>query len=518
MKAVVYARYSSDNQREESIDAQLRAIRDFAEKENIVIVREYTDEARSATTDKRPGFQQMIAEVKELHVEAVIVHKLDRFSRDRYDSAFYKRELKRAGVRLISVLEHLDDSPESIILESVLEGMSEYYSRNLAREALKGMKETAYQCKHTGGVPPLGYTLNPDKTYAVDPLEAETVRIIFSLYAEGRGYSEIIDALRGRRTKTGKPFAKNSISAILRNEKYTGTFIFNRATAKVAGKRNTHASKPEDEIIRIPGGMPRIIDDDTWARVQRRLSDHKHNASNRAKRVYLLSGKIVCGKCGAVYVGKRKIAGRNKTQYAYYICGSRDRAHACDMPTISADVVERQVLDAIEQTLSGVDEGTIDTVLQRIIDQRETEPPEVRQAREALKKVQKQIASLVCAIRDGAYHPVLREELQKLADEEARLNKTLAGAEDLPLPTHEEIAAFLQKAQNIKKLSRDEQKRIIADLVDEIVVRDSGDKYLTFRIFHVPMVELMHPNANLFVFLGGFGLSFLLQCTTLSKI
>jgi site-specific DNA recombinase len=130
MKAVAYARYSSDNQREESIDAQLRAIREYAEKENILIVHEYTDEARSATTDKRPAFQQMMADLKTARVGAVIVHKLDRFSRDRYDSAFYKREMKKAGVRLISVLERLDDSPESIILESVLEGMSEYYSRN----------------------------------------------------------------------------------------------------------------------------------------------------------------------------------------------------------------------------------------------------------------------------------------------------------------------------------------------------------------------------------------------------
>ena len=434
----------------------------------------------------------MISEVKDLNVDAVIVHKLDRFSRDRYDSAFYKREMKKAGVRLISVLERLDDSPESIILESVLEGMSEYYSRNLAREALKGMKETAYQCKHTGGIPPLGYSLNPDKTYSIEPLEAEAVRIIFSLYAGGHGYSEILNALRGRKTKIGKPFAKNSISAILRNEKYTGTFVFNRATAKIAGKRNSHTSKPDDEVIRIPGGMPRIIDDDTWERVHLRLSDSKRNASNAAKRVYLLSGKIVCGKCKSIFVGKRSICGRNKSYYAYYICGTRDRSHACDMPRIGAELIEQQVLDAIETSLDRVDEAMIDHILQQIIEQRDTEPPEVQEAREALKKVQRQIASVVDAIRDGAYHPALRDELQKLTDAESHLTKTLATAEDLPLPSRDEITSFLQKAQNIKKLGRDEQKRIISDLVDEIVVHESGDKFLTFRVFSVPMAK----NAN----------------------
>jgi site-specific DNA recombinase len=175
IRAAAYARYSSDNQREESIDAQLRAIREYCDRNGIRLVKIYTDEARSATTDDRPGFLQMIQDSALGLFDAVIVHKLDRFSRDRYDSAFYKRQLKKNGVRLISVLENLDDSPESIILESVLEGMAEYYSRNLAREVMKGMKETALQCKHTGGKPPLGYDVAPDGTYVINEQEAKAV-------------------------------------------------------------------------------------------------------------------------------------------------------------------------------------------------------------------------------------------------------------------------------------------------------------------------------------------------------
>ena len=131
MKAAIYARYSSDNQREESIEAQVRAIKEYADKNGIIITKVYTDEAKSATTDNRPKFLEMIKDSEFRLFDAVIVHKLDRFSRDRYDSAYYKRVLKKNGVRLISVLEHLDDSPESIILESVLQGMAEYYSKNL---------------------------------------------------------------------------------------------------------------------------------------------------------------------------------------------------------------------------------------------------------------------------------------------------------------------------------------------------------------------------------------------------
>ena len=271
-KAFAYARFSSDNQREESIDAQLRAIREYCERQNIEILEEFIDRAKSATTDQRPNFQRMIAAAGTTDVDYVIVHKLDRFARNRFDSAYYRRSLKLNGVRIVSVLERFDDSPESVILESVLEGFAEYYSKNLAREVKKGMKETALQCKHTGGRPPLGYAVNDDHTYRIDPVGAATVQKIFRMYADGHGYTDILRALEGQRTGSGGYFGKNSISEILRNEKYTGTFIFNRSASKSEdGRRNHHASKDDSEIIRVPGGMPRIIDDATWEAVQTRL-------------------------------------------------------------------------------------------------------------------------------------------------------------------------------------------------------------------------------------------------------
>lgn len=155
MQLVAYARYSSDNQREESITAQLRAIHNWANSNGHIIVHEYIDEALSATTDKRPNFLKMIEDSKNANWTGVVVHKLDRFSRNRYNSAVYKKELKDNGKQLFSVLEKLDDSPESIIMEALIEGMSEYYSANLSREVKKGMNENALNCKHNGGTPPL---------------------------------------------------------------------------------------------------------------------------------------------------------------------------------------------------------------------------------------------------------------------------------------------------------------------------------------------------------------------------
>ena len=266
-KVALYARFSSDNQRAESIDAQLRAMRNYCKDHNYIITETYTDEAKSATTDRRPAFQQMIADSSKKTFDIVLVHKLDRFARNRYDSAVYKRELRKNGVIVCSVLENLDNSPESIMMESVLEGMSEYYSQNLAREVMKGMRETALQCKHTGGKPPLGYDVDEDtKKLIINPYEAETVKLIFDMYSKGYGYSAILDELHNQdsKTKNGNDFMKNSLYSILTNPKYQGIYVYNRSSAKdCEGRRNTHLYKDNDDIIAVDGGCPQSVDKDT---------------------------------------------------------------------------------------------------------------------------------------------------------------------------------------------------------------------------------------------------------------
>lgn len=221
-RVVMYARYSSDNQRSESIDAQIRAMTKYCEQNKLQIVEKYIDEAKSGmSSDKRPEFMQMIADSSKHIFDIVLVHKLDRFSRNRYDSAIYKNELKKNGVKVYSILENLDSSPESVILEALLEGMSEYYSKNLAREVMKGLKENALQCKHTVGSPPLGYDVDPDGHLVINESEAEAVRIIFDRFSKGLSYDTIIAELnrKGYLTKQGLPFQRNSLYSILTNEK-----------------------------------------------------------------------------------------------------------------------------------------------------------------------------------------------------------------------------------------------------------------------------------------------------------
>ena len=275
-RAVAYARFSSDHQRNESIDAQMRAIRDYAQDNQILIVDEYIDRAKSATTDQRPEFQRMIEDSEKRSFDIIIVHKLDRFSRNRYDSAFYKRKLRQNGVVLHSVTEHLDDSPEGIFMESFFEGQAEYYSKNLAREVMKGLKENAYNCVHTGGKPPIGYDVDRDtKKLVINDYEAQSVKLIFQRFLEGRGYGEIIDELNvlGYKTKQGGYFTKNSLHSLLKNEKYTGNMVYNRSASKdVDGKRNGHKWKPESDWIRIEDAFPAIVSKDDFELVQQKMS------------------------------------------------------------------------------------------------------------------------------------------------------------------------------------------------------------------------------------------------------
>lgn len=350
MKVAAYARFSSDNQRQESIDAQIRAIKFFCDKNDHDLVRIYQDEAVSATTDQREKFLQMIADAKDGIFDCVVVHKLDRFARNRYDSAFYKRQLRQSNVRIISVLEQLDDSPESVILESVLEGMAEYYSMNLAREVRKGMNENALQALHNGGVPPLGFNVNPDKTYSINAAEAESVRLVFEMYANGYGYGMIVNELneKGHRTKQGHLFGKNSIFDMLRNEKYIGRYVFNKRESKKTGNRKY---KADGLITRIDDAMPRIISDDLWHQVQDKLEARRKPRMN-ASRVYLLTGKLVCGKCGSAYVGGSYFLGRDRIKKYYtYACNSRQRKGDCGNKAIRADLLEEYVLDLIKSEL-----------------------------------------------------------------------------------------------------------------------------------------------------------------------
>lgn len=505
-RAVAYARFSSENQRDESIDAQIRAIQEYAEKSDIEVVKIFTDRAKSATSANRPEFQNMIkfCEADNTGISMVIVHKLDRFSRDKYDSAMYKQKLKVKGIRVVSVLENLNDSPESVILESVIEGMAQYYSANLAREVAKGQKENALKAKHNGGDAPLGYDVVHDKTYIINEEEAQAVKIIFDRYVKGYSYSNIIDELNdlGYKTKRGNKFGKNSLHGILSNEKYTGVYVFNKTQRKgVDGKRNGHKQKSEDEIIKVEGGMPQIIDKEIFNQVQEMMKKRKKApGSNKATTTYLLTGIIKCGECGHAMQGnKRKDSYGN--DYISYRCGCRKQKRDCKNKEIKRDYLESFILEELEKNI--LNDSAI-PVLSKALNEKVRQSNDnnselIKSLEIKLEKVNKEINNILNAIMNGIVNNMLKDKLDEL--EQVKINLDLKISElkiehkdiDTVGITEDQIRAmFSQFRQFVKERNIPECKKFIGNYIKEVIIYKDYIEVIFNVVFSFIHEEITH--------------------------
>jgi site-specific DNA recombinase len=480
--AVIYARYSSANQREESIEAQVRACQEYAKRTGLQIIDIYADSAKTGTNAERENFQKMIEDSAKGKFRYVVIHKLDRFSRDRYDSVTYKRKLKVNGVILRSVLENLDGSPESQILESLLEGMAAYYSQNLSRECLKGLLENGHKCLHNGGIPPLGYDV--DKTtrnYVVNEQEAEIVRFIFSSYAEGIGYNQILKHLNamGYRSKRGHEFGKNSLHDLLKNERYTGVYTYNlRLEKDVTGTRNPQF-KPKDEWIYVEGGMPAIIDRETFGKVQVKMANNKKNAGHfKTKRVYMLAGIIQCGECGAPMYGNCHIDGRHGKEYLAYECSGKSYKKICDSKGVRKENIENYVLGQLQNNLFSA--NSIKKLSKMLCEygkkMQEESRGDLDNAVQELAEINKRIEKIVELVSEsGISIETVRGELKRLEEKKRmaeREIRELGIGNNTKIMSEETIAQIIAKSKELVEARNiSECRKIVSNFVESVVVR-----------------------------------------------
>lgn len=427
MRAVVYARYSSSKQTEQSIEGQLRDCYTYAKNNDIVVVGEYIDRAISAKTDHRPEFQRMVKDSVSRSFDAVIVWKLDRFSRNRYDSASYKVKLKKNGVRVISAMENISDKPEGILVESLLEGMAEYYSAELSQKVSRGMRESALKCQSNGSFAPLGYKVDENKKYVLVESEALIVRKIFEMYADGIKPKNIIDYLNehGYKTKRGGSFNKNSLNKMLKNKKYIGVYKY--------------------KDIEIPNGVPRIISDELFNKVQNIIDKNRRTgATYKTKVDYLLSGKLYCGCCHEKMLGESG-TGRHGAVYYYYKCfGRKSRKKDCDKKSVPKDVVEDLVIKSIESILYNPD--LIKRIAKKCVElQNDAEANKMFELIQTqLKDTKKKIANITSAIENGAYSEALKNRLNELENTQSTLEYELSiERAKNPIFTYETIEAML---------------------------------------------------------------------------
>ena len=402
MLAVIYARYSDSKQTEQSIEGQLEVCYKYAQDNGYTVINEYIDRAQTGRTDDRYQFQKMIKDTAKKIFDTIIVYQFDRFARNRYDSAIYKKALKDNGVTLLSAREIISDDASGVLSEAILEGMAEYYSIELSQKVNRGMEINAEKCKSNGGTTPLGYRIE-DHHYVIDEEKVPIVREIFEKYARGLNITQICDSLNERQIQTahGAKFNKNSLHTILKNKKYLGIYIY--------------------KDIEIPGGMPRIIDDALFQKVQDKMElNKKAPARARAKAEYLLTTKLFCGYCKEMMVGHSSNQISTKgVIYNYYKCKNSGGGKPCKKKMVMKDYIEDVVVNECRKLLTPKNIKRIAKEITKISQSMEDDT-ELKRLEKLLQKAKiskdNQMASMrLCT--DNTVREMLFEDLGKIGTE-----------------------------------------------------------------------------------------------------
>lgn len=460
-KAVIYARYSSDNQREESIEGQLRECMAFAKRKGYTVIKSYADRAISGKrADNRPEFQQMISDSSRGEFDTVIVWKIDRFSRDKYDSVIYKSKLNKNGVSVISATEPIDSSPEGKLMESIFEGFSEYYVKDLEMKTSRGMTENAIKGKFNGGAVTFGYQIDSNGQFQKHPINAPIVTEIFTRYSSGETIRNIVDDLNSRGIKNNnKEISYHFINWLLKNRRYIGEYKF-RDTV------NNNA-------------IPPLITPEIFNKCQQRLENNKHKpASFKAvDDKYLLTGKIFCGKCGGTMSG---YSGTSKDKehdlYRYYKCMTSKKG-ACKKKNIPKNYIENLV---IAETMKIFDDNAL---IKRISDTcyslQTNKGSQLSVLKKQLKQNQKEIENIMEAIKQGIFTKSTKAELNKLESEQENIQTLIAQEQiERPIISKEQIEAWIMNFAKIDLNNEKQKQRIIDVFINSIHVYD--DRLIVF--------------------------------------
>jgi len=458
MNAVIYARYSSHAQREESIEGQLRVCYDYAERAGFRVIKEYIDRAMTATNDQRPSFQQMIADSAGREFDTVLVYALDRFARDRYDAAVYRKKLKDNGVRILSVTQPIDDSPEGVLIESLLEGLAEYYSKNLARGVMRGMRENALNCKAVGGVVPTGYKVDhATMKYVIDPEKAAIIREVFDLYANGMSIVEICRYCNshGYRTNRDRPFTRNSLSTILKNRKYIGVYKF--------------------DDIEVEGGMPVIVDAEVFERVQERISRGNRSKPRKNDDVeFLLTGKLFCGHCGKPMVGTSG-TGKGGQVYYYYTC--RQHGNKCLKTAERKEKLEEFVINYIsEKFLTDENIHIMAGLIMESLDNDEWSM-KIKGIEKQIRDVDSRMNNLMKAIEFGGAPQPLMDRIAELTAEKEDLQESLSRMkiENMSFLTQDMVEFWMHDVASRNDGSVEYYRSLISTFVNAIYLYDTNE-------------------------------------------
>lgn len=404
-KAVVYARYSSDSQSEQSIEGQLRVCEEYAQKNNILILDTYIDRAMTGTNDLRPDFQKMIRDSKNKEWDYVLVYKLDRFSRNKYESVMHKRTLKENGVKVLSAMENIPDTPEGIILESLLEGMNQYYSAELAQKVKRGMHETRLKGYFQGGTLLYGYQLDGRKII-INEEQAEIVKYIYEQYSLGVFVRTIREQLaeKGIMYKS-KPFARNTVYNILKNEKYSGKYMH------------------EEELV--DNMYPQIVPTELFNKVREKVNKNKYG-SQSVRMIYLLKGKLKCGYCGMPISADCGKTRHGKLIHYYKCSGRKKKINDCKKSVIQKDILEKFILDNV--ILKMKEPKIMNTIIKTLVDLQDkfqNNNSELSIMQKQKKQLENTLNNIMAAIEKGVVTKTTTSRLKETENQIEELEKKI---------------------------------------------------------------------------------------------
>lgn len=494
MKVVLYARVSSEAQDVSlSIGAQLKALREYAERNGYTIVREFIDEAESGRSiSKRPAFREMVSlgRSPQKAFDAILVWKYSRFARNRADSIVYKTILRKLGIQVISISEPAENSPTGRLMEAIIEDLDEFYSDNLGEEVTRGMRESVSRGFYLSSRAPYGYRkirvkdgVKERTKLEIDPIQAKVIVSIFNDIISGKGLIEIVRRLNQNGTSgpKGKGWNKNTLWVILNNEIYTGTFVWGRH------------SKRGNPPIRVEDVFPAIISKDIFGKTQELMANRapvKAHPRRTASR-FLLSGLAVCGDCGRALVGLNAKSGK----YSYYVCNSlaKKGAGACSTSYLNSDKFEHLVISKIKEHILTLDNLT--ELVKLVNEEMDATSHEYQQEMETIigeiSGVEKRLGNLYNAIENGNIEfPLLKPRLEglkaqhdKLLARKAELEAVLSQRK-IELASPEIVRRYVEDLQQfIDSSELTERRSFIKSFVKEIkVTRNEGLIRYTFPI------------------------------------
>ena len=471
--AVAYARYSSAGQRDVSIEQQLSEIHAFAKREGYTIVHDYADHARSGykNTSARAAFQAMMSAAEKGGFDTVISWKVDRFGRNREESALYKGRLRRFGVRVLYAMEPIPEGSAGVLLEGMLEATAEWYSRQLSENVSRGMLDNAHRCLYNG-TRVLGYVRGADGRYAIQPEEAALVRSIFALYCTGLSAASVCRRLaaQGVTTSRGKPFAPEAILRIISNPRYTGLYIWGS--------------------VEIPDGMPAIIDKETFEEAQRMKKKTARHIEQGAVD-YLLTGKAFCGDCRAAMIGD-SCTSKNGTRFYYYTCQAHKARKGCTKKSIGKDRLEAAVVDFVLDVVLSDDqiEKTADAVMALQAEELKTSPLAAMEAE--LRETQKKIDNINDAIAAGIWNSSTSAKLKELEDaaETLRVSVETLRYSQSQLIDRDRVIFFLHRFTKGDRADPLLRRHVIETFINAVYVFDD---HLLIAVNNVDGIETRCP-------------------------